>query len=73
MQALGDQGFFRLKVGIGRPPDRVDPADFVLSRFAAREREQVDAMVGDAASVLRAFTSDREGAVQLAGSRREGG
>ena len=33
---LGSGDFFRVRVGIGRPPGRQDPADFLLSDFSAR-------------------------------------
>lgn len=34
---LGTQEFARIKVGIGRPPGRMDPADYVLQNFSAEE------------------------------------
>jgi PTH1 family peptidyl-tRNA hydrolase len=34
---LGDHGFPRLRLGIGRPPGRMDPARFVLADFSADE------------------------------------
>ena len=70
MQALGTPGFWRLKVGVGRPPGRMNPADFVLSRFFEEERPEVLSMVEDAAEVVEAFMSDPERAVALAGGRR---
>lgn len=36
---LGTQDFPRLRVGIGRPPGRMDPADFVLQNFSQQEEE----------------------------------
>ena len=41
--------FYRIRIGLGRPPGRQDPIDFVLSPFAAREREEVEVLVEDAA------------------------
>jgi PTH1 family peptidyl-tRNA hydrolase len=35
---LGGQGFPRVRVGIGRPPGRMDPADYVLQNFDGDER-----------------------------------
>ena len=70
MQALGTPGFWRLKVGVGRPPGRMNPADFVLSRFFAEERPEVLSMVKDAAGVVEAFMEDPARAVALAGGRR---
>ena len=40
-RALGTRDYARLRVGIGRPPGRQDPADFVLSDFPARERGEL--------------------------------
>jgi peptidyl-tRNA hydrolase, PTH1 family len=37
--ALGTRDYLRIRVGIGRPPGRMDPADFVLHDFSAAERE----------------------------------
>jgi peptidyl-tRNA hydrolase, PTH1 family len=37
--ALGTRDYVRVRVGIGRPPGRMDPADFVLHDFSAVERK----------------------------------
>jgi PTH1 family peptidyl-tRNA hydrolase len=34
---LGAQDFVRVKIGIGRPPGRMDPADYVLQNFSVDE------------------------------------
>jgi PTH1 family peptidyl-tRNA hydrolase len=39
IDSLGTQDFPRLRVGIDRPPGRVDPADYVLQPFDADQRE----------------------------------
>ena len=39
--ALGTKNFQRVRVGIGRPPGRKDPAAFVLENFSATERTEV--------------------------------
>lgn len=47
----GGPEFYRVRIGIGRPPGRQDPADYVLKRFSARDREAVDVTIeraGDA-------------------------
>lgn len=36
--ALATKDYFRLRLGIGRPPGQQDPADFVLNRFNQSER-----------------------------------
>jgi PTH1 family peptidyl-tRNA hydrolase len=37
--ALGSGDFARLRVGIDRPPGRMDPADYVLQNFSAQQEE----------------------------------
>lgn len=39
IQHLGNQNFHRVRVGIGRPPGRMDPADYVLQDFTPAESE----------------------------------
>ena len=39
--ALGTKDFQRVRIGIGRPPGRKDPAAFVLENFTAAERAEV--------------------------------
>jgi PTH1 family peptidyl-tRNA hydrolase len=39
--ALGSKDFQRVRIGIGRPPGRKDPAAFVLEPFTAAERTEV--------------------------------
>lgn len=56
--SLGTQEFWRLKCGVGRPPGRQDPADFVLRPFAKGEREEIDVLVQLAADVVDTFVSE---------------
>lgn len=37
MAQLGSQAFPRLRIGIGRPPGRMEPADYVLQDFTAEQ------------------------------------
>ena len=56
--SLDTKEFWRLKIGVGRPPDRVDPADYVLGRFAKVERSAIDDAIVRAISVLETFARD---------------
>lgn len=47
--SLGTKDFQRVRIGIGRPPGRKDPAAFVLENFAAAERKEVPAICEQAA------------------------
>ena len=49
METLAGAPFYRVRVGIGRPPQGVEPADFVLQPFSPEEVEQLDAVVARAA------------------------
>lgn len=46
-QSLGSKDYLRVRLGIGRPPGRQDPADYVLSDFPARDRVETELLVGD--------------------------
>lgn len=50
--ALGDKGYVRVRVGIGRPPGRQDPADFVLKDFSSVERKELPWLVDAAADAV---------------------
>ena len=48
-RATGTRDYLRVRVGIGRPPGRQDPADFVLKDFSATERKELDLLLAEAA------------------------
>jgi PTH1 family peptidyl-tRNA hydrolase len=48
----GSGDYYRVRLGIGRPPGRQDPADYVLRRFPAAEREQIDVTVAGACDAI---------------------
>ncbi len=56
--SLDTKDFWRLKLGVGRPPDRIDPADYVLGRFAKVERGTVEESIIKAARVIEVFALD---------------
>lgn len=53
--ALGGGDFHRVRVGIGRPPGRMDPAAFVLRDFTATERKELPFLVDRAADAVEAL------------------
>ncbi len=57
-KALGTPEFPRVRVGIGRPPGRQDPADWVLNPFGAADRAQLPLMLSDAADAVELLIDD---------------
>lgn len=53
--SIGTRDYLRARFGIGRPPGRQDPADFVLKRFSAAERKDVELAVDLAADAIEAL------------------
>jgi len=51
-KALGIPDYVRVRVGVGRPPGRQAPADFVLKPFSAAERKELDLVVALAADAV---------------------
>ncbi|MFS0732508.1 aminoacyl-tRNA hydrolase [Microbacterium sp. 1P10UB] len=51
-KALGTADFPRVRVGIGRPVGRQDPADWVLDPFGAAERPNLPILISDAADAV---------------------
>lgn len=51
-QSLGTKDYARLRIGVGRPPGRQDPADFVLSDFPGREREEWSITLAEAGDAV---------------------
>jgi PTH1 family peptidyl-tRNA hydrolase len=56
-QSLGSKEYARVRFGIGRPPGRQDPADYVLTDFSAVERKELEFLVDRAADVVEAVLS----------------
>ena len=42
METLQTDAFFRVRIGIGRPPEGIEASEYVLSRFERAEREVID-------------------------------
>jgi PTH1 family peptidyl-tRNA hydrolase len=53
--ALGSKEYLRVRFGIGRPPGRQDPADFVLREFSSAERKDLGYHVDRAADAVEAL------------------
>jgi peptidyl-tRNA hydrolase, PTH1 family len=64
--ALGSSEYARVRFGIGRPPGRQDPADYVLRDFSAAERKDVGYLVDRAADAVETLLSEGLDAAQNA-------
>ena len=53
--ALGGPGYHRTRIGIGRPPGRMDPAVFVLRDFSSAERQDLPLVLDLAADASEAL------------------
>lgn len=61
---LGTHDFPRVRVGIGRPPGRMAPADFVLQQLRGRDLEEFEVTVADAALAARVAVEEGVAAAQ---------
>jgi len=69
-KSLGSKEYARVRFGIGRPPGRQDPADYVLSDFSAVERKELEFLVDRAADVVEAVVLE---GVEWAQNKYHGG
>ncbi|MDM7855566.1 aminoacyl-tRNA hydrolase [Cellulomonas alba] len=56
-KALGTKDYVRVRVGIGRPPGRMDPADFVLRDFSTVEKKELPFLLDSAADAVEAVVT----------------
>lgn len=68
--SLGSKEYLRVRFGIGRPPGRQDPADFVLRDFSAVERKTLPLHVDRAADAVEALLT---GSLEAAQNTFHGG
>ena len=53
--SLSTKDYLRVRVGIGRPPGRMDAADFVLRDFSPTERKELPFVLDDAADAVESL------------------
>ena len=63
-KSLGSGDFYRVRVGIGRPPGRQDPADWVLKDFSKAEEKELDLLFERAADAVETLLADGLAAAQ---------
>lgn len=64
-KALGTPEYVRVRVGIGRPPGRMDAASFVLKPFGTAERKELPMLICDGADAVEAVVIEGLEAAQL--------
>jgi PTH1 family peptidyl-tRNA hydrolase len=69
-KSLSSKEYARVRFGIGRPPGRQDPADYVLSDFSGAERKELEFLVDRAADVVEAIVVE---GVEWAQNKYHGG
>ena len=52
MDSLPGAPFYRIRIGIGRPPEGIDAADYVLESFRANEMDELPKIIGRATDSL---------------------
>jgi peptidyl-tRNA hydrolase, PTH1 family len=57
-RALGSGEFYRVRIGIGRPPGRQDPAEWVLRDFSPAERKELQLHLERAADAVESLITD---------------
>jgi PTH1 family peptidyl-tRNA hydrolase len=58
IEQLGTKDFVRLRIGIGRPPGRMDPADYVLQDFSRDEMKTLSEILELAADAVLVFVKE---------------
>ena len=57
-KALATKDYLRVRVGVGRPPGRMDTADFVLRDFATAEKKELPFMLDEAADAVELLVNE---------------
>ncbi len=63
-KALDTPEYIRVRIGVGRPPGRMDAAEYVLRAFSARERKDLPWLIDHAADAIEAVVTDGMEAAQ---------
>jgi PTH1 family peptidyl-tRNA hydrolase len=64
VEALRSPDFYRVRLGVGRPRGRQDPADHVLDPFAKAEREEAELLAEQGADAVLALVTEGLAAAQ---------
>jgi len=62
--SLGTRDYYRVRVGVGRPPGRQDPAEFLLRDFTPAERKELPLIIDRAADAVESLLAQGLAAAQ---------
>lgn len=57
-KALGTKDYLRVRVGVGRPPGRMDTADYVLRDFGTAELKELPFLLDESADAVESLLRD---------------
>lgn len=63
-RAMGTKDYLRIRVGVGRPPGRMETADWVLRDFGTDERKELPLLIDDAADAVELLVREGLAAAQ---------
>lgn len=63
-KSMGSPEFYRVRIGVGRPPGRQDPADYVLKPFSGAERSELPLIIDRAAEAVESLITQGLAATQ---------
>lgn len=58
IEHLGTEDFARMRVGIGRPPGKMDSVDFILDKFRPAEQVDLDIILNYCVDAIEVFIKD---------------
>lgn len=63
-KSLATKDYFRVRFGVGRPPGRMNPADYVLKDFSAAERKELALDIDTCADAIELLLAEGLAAAQ---------
>lgn len=64
MQQLGDAAFWRLRIGVGRPPARHAPGEWLLERFSPEEEAHLPSIITEAVAMIGEYADSPRSVVR---------
>jgi peptidyl-tRNA hydrolase, PTH1 family len=55
IEQLGTEDFPRIRIGVGRPPGKMNSADYILDKFRKSEKSDLDFILSDCADAIESY------------------